>query len=261
LAAVCAALVCGLPARPCRAQDTPEHRPIDGDVHREPPRAALAHYKKGRELYLAGRYREAVVELEAALALDPESPNLLYNLARVYELLGEIDTSIAHYKHYRELLPPSEVEERARVTGTLQRLEGARKQVPDQPPQATPAAPAPQMERGVADTTFWVFTTTAVAALVAGGALGVAALNSEKDAKRLVLADSDSVAKRRNLISRTNRYALGSDLSLLAGAVLGTTAILLFALREKPVQSQSRALGVDVAVGPTGGFISFQGRL
>jgi tetratricopeptide (TPR) repeat protein len=223
----------------------------------------MAHYKKGRELYLAGRYREAVVELEAALALDPESPNLLYNLARVYELLGEIDVSIAHYKHYRELLPPSEVEERARVTGTLQRLEGAREQVPDQPPVApSPLPQPPQMERGVADATFWVFTAASVAAFIAGGALGVAALNSEKDAKRLVLEDSDSVAKRRSLISRTNRFALGSDLSLLAGAVLGTTAILLFALREKPVQSQSRAkLGVDVGIGPTGGFISFQGRL
>lgn len=260
MAALCAVLVCGLPVRPGLAQDAAE-RVHGEDGHREPPRAALAHYKKGRELYLAGRYREAVVELEAALALDPESPNLLYNLARVYELLGEIDTSIAHYKHYRELLPPSEVEERARVTGTLQRLEGARTQVPDEPPTVT-AAPAPRMERGVADATFWVFTSASVAAFIAGGALGVVALNSEKDAKHLVLEDSDSVAKRRSLISRTNRMALGSDLSLLAGAVLGTTAILLFALREKPVQSQSRAkLGVDVAIGPTGGFVSFQGRM
>jgi tetratricopeptide (TPR) repeat protein len=225
---------------------------------RKPPRAAVQHYQKGRELYLAGRYREAVVELEAALALDPESPNLLYNLARVYELLGEIDTSISHYKHYRALLAPSETEERARVDGTLQRLEGARTQVPDEEPLTQP--PPPELKRGVADATFWGFTTVAAAALVTGGALGIAALNAEKDAKSLVVDDSDSEARRNARILRSDRLALASDLSLLAGAVLGTTAILLFALRQKPVKSPPR-VALDFGAGPKGGFLTLRGQL
>jgi tetratricopeptide (TPR) repeat protein len=257
LALSCLVLIGSLRPAHCFGQDS-SARPPEGVSGKAPPRAALAHYEKGRELYLAGRYREAVVELEAALALDPESPNLLYNLARVYELLGEIDTSIAHYKHYRELLPPGEVEERARVTGTLQRLEGARKQVPDEAP-LTPQ-PAPELEHGVADATFWSFTAVAAAALITGGALGIAALNSEKDAKHLVLDDSDSVAKRKELIRHTDRLALASDLSLLAGAVLGTTAILLFALRTKPVQSPPRTV-VDISAGPHGAFLLLRGHL
>ncbi len=255
---MCIALAVLLGAGSAFAQDTVA-RPDSSE--REPPRAALEHYRKGRELYSAGRYREAAVELEAALALDPDSPNLIYNLARVYELLGEIDTAILHYKRYRSLLAASEVEERARVTGTLQRLEGARHQVPDTPaPPTAPPPPPVQRERGVADGTFWAFTTLAAASLITGTGLGVAALNTEKDAKRLVLDDDDSVARRKDLISRTDRMALASDLSLLAGAVLGTTAILLYALREKPVQSPPRAV-VDFGAGPGGAFLLLRGQL
>ena len=78
-----------------------------------PPAEALTHYNRGRELYQAGRYREAVVELEDASRLDPGSANLVYNLARVYELLGELDLAIRHYQRYRAMLPPTETEELA----------------------------------------------------------------------------------------------------------------------------------------------------
>jgi tetratricopeptide (TPR) repeat protein len=224
----------------------------------EPPSAAVRHYHKGRELYLAGRYREAAVELEQAVALDPDSPNLVYNLARVYELLAEIDTSIVHYKRYRELLPPGDMEERARVDGTLQRLEGARSQVAE--PPASPAAPPDKLERGVADATFWTFTLVGAAALVAGGAVGVAALDAEKDAENFVVEQDGEVNKHRGLEERADRLALTSDMCLLAGAVLGTTAILLYALRQKPARSPPVGR-LDAGVSPQGAFLVFRGQL
>jgi tetratricopeptide (TPR) repeat protein len=224
----------------------------------EPPSAAVRHYHKGRELYLAGRYREAAVELEQAVTLDPDSPNLVYNLARVYELLAEIDTSIVHYKRYRALLPPGDVEERARVDGTLQRLEGARSQVTELP--ASPAGQPVKLERGVADATFWTFTVVGAAALVAGGAVGVAALGAEKDVEKFVVEEDGDVDKRRDLEDRADRLALTSDMCLLAGAVLGTTAILLYALRQKPARSPPAAK-LDVGVSPQGAFLVFRGQL
>jgi tetratricopeptide (TPR) repeat protein len=76
----------------------------DASPPRMPPPEAIDHYSRGRAHYQAGRYREAVIELEQALALDPGSPNLVYNLARVYELLGRIDPAIANYERYRSML-------------------------------------------------------------------------------------------------------------------------------------------------------------
>jgi tetratricopeptide (TPR) repeat protein len=224
----------------------------------EAPSAAVRHYHKGRELYLAGHYREAAVELEQAVALDPDSPNLVYNLARVYELLAEIDTSIVHYKRYRALLPPGDVEERARVDGTLQRLEGARSQVAG--PPASPAAPPDKLERGVADATFWTFAVVGAVALVAGGAVGVAALDAEKDVKHFVVEQDGDVDKRRDLEERADRLALTSDMCLLAGAVLGTTAVLLYALRQKPAHRPPLSK-LDVGVSPQGAFLVLRGQL
>jgi Flp pilus assembly protein TadD len=248
---------------PVQAQDAIAAGAEDGSHGTAtPPRGALDHYEKGRALYLAGRYREAVVELERALALDPDSPNLVYNLAHVYELLGEIDLAIRHYRHYRELLSEADAAERARVDGTLQRLQGARTQVVDEPPPpAPPPAPGPP-QRGVADGAFWTVTALGAASLVSGGVLGVMALNAEKDAQGYVIKEAGDEKQRDDLIDRTNRLALASDISLLAGAVLGPTAILLYALRTKPAKSGGApraAWGVDA--NKTGAFLLYRRQL
>ena len=230
------------------------------DALTPPPRAALQHYEKGRALYLAGRYRDAAVELEAARALDPDSPNLVYNLAHVYELLGEIDLAIRYYKHYRELL--SEPADIARVDSTLQRLQGARHEVVEPPAPAPAPAPPERPQHGVADAAFWTVTTFALAGLVTGGVLGGMALHADKKAQDFVIRQPDDAQKRQDLIDRANRLALGSDISLLAGAVLGTTAILLFALRTKPAKSavapQARW---NVDLGLKGAFLSYRRQL
>src|SRR5262245_38941542 len=91
------------------ALQAPDESPVKSPG---PPPEALAHYNRGRAHYQAGRYREAVVELEKALSLDPQSPNLVYNVARVYELLGDMERSIAFYERYKRMLPAQEREER-----------------------------------------------------------------------------------------------------------------------------------------------------
>lgn len=225
-----------------------------------PPRAALDHYEKGRALYLAGRYREAVDELESALRLDPDSPNLVYNLAHVYELLGEIDLAIRHYRHYRALLGEAEQLERDRVDGTLQRLEGAREHVVEPPPPPPPAPVAQRVERGVADAAFWSITALALGTFAAGGVLGKMAVDAEHDAQRIQLIEANDFQARQRKIDRSNDLALACDISLLAGVVLGTTAILLFALRTKPVKpGPITRIGVDANA--KGAFLMFRGQL
>ena len=56
----------------------------------EAPPEAKTHFDSGREHFRAGRYREAIVELKAALELDPDSPTLMYNVAYANELLGDL---------------------------------------------------------------------------------------------------------------------------------------------------------------------------
>jgi tetratricopeptide (TPR) repeat protein len=265
LVAVCACLAIWLTPPWAYGQDKTDTAGEPEATSREPPAEALEHYNRGRELYKAGRYREALEELKQALALDPESANLVYNVARVYELLGEIDLAIQHYVRYQKLLPPDQSEEIARVEGTLQRLEGAREQVT--PEQASPRAPAgagPKRQRGVADAAFWTITATAAAALAGGGTVGFMALQADQDAKRFTVGEDGDLRDHGKKILLADRLALASDLTLLAGASLGVTAILLYALRTKPVQEAARPVTrtvVELGAFSGGAILSIRGRL
>jgi tetratricopeptide (TPR) repeat protein len=122
---LCVSLASWIATPPCaRGQDKvePAQAAEDRDEPGEPPAEALKHYERGRALYKAGRYREALAELQMALFLDPNSPNLVYNVARVHELLGEIDLAIEHYVRYQKLLPPDQADEIARVESTSRRI-------------------------------------------------------------------------------------------------------------------------------------------
>src|SRR5262245_50290278 len=91
----------------------------------EPPEDATEaeaqrRYHNGRALYEAGRYSEAVVEIEAALALDPDEPVLLYNLALVHEKLGHYDEAIGALRRMLQGQIPDD--ERARAESAIRRL-------------------------------------------------------------------------------------------------------------------------------------------
>jgi tetratricopeptide (TPR) repeat protein len=53
-------------------------------------------FAEGASLYKAGKYRPAIDKFEAAYALFPE-PNLLYNIARAHEALGDVDQAIVKF--------------------------------------------------------------------------------------------------------------------------------------------------------------------
>ncbi|MET0340622.1 MAG: tetratricopeptide repeat protein [Polyangiales bacterium] len=205
------------------------------EVQRTPPPEALDHYTRGREHYQAGRYREAVIELEQARALDPASPNLVYNLARVYELLGRVDPAIANYERYRSMLPASEAAERNRVTGAIQRLRGARTELSARERDPARGPVLVRSERGVADGAFWTLASISIAALAVGTVSGALALKSERDTEAFVLGRDGDVGDRERLARRADRLSVAADVSLAAGAVGGLTSILLYALRVRPV--------------------------
>jgi tetratricopeptide (TPR) repeat protein len=89
------ALLIGLLAPPlARAQPAAQ-----GDRERDRRTAALGHFEAGRREYQARRYRAAVRELELAHAAMP-SADLLFDIARCHEELGENTRAIALYRRY-----------------------------------------------------------------------------------------------------------------------------------------------------------------
>src|SRR5262249_49479261 len=106
---------------------------------------AQEHFKRARELYQSGSYREALGELETAQQLDPGAKDLSFNLGVVNEKLGRIEAALAHFRHYLEMnVTP---QERARTEALIRRLEGAKHEVeapkPTPPPGFVQVVPAP----------------------------------------------------------------------------------------------------------------------
>lgn len=233
----------------------------------QPSDEALTYYERGRELYAQGQYGPAAEQLELALELDPNSPTLIYNLARVYELMGELERSLVYYDEYTAALPAGETEERARIEATKARLRGA-----IESGQATPAetAPPPAAEieapqpryvsvRGVADAPFFILMGVGVAALIGGGVTGVLALGKKNAVEDFVLPTDGSFEQRMELQDQAGTLALISDISLGVGGALCVGALLLYLLRKETYEelpSGARAgLRGGVSLDPNGGFL------
>jgi tetratricopeptide (TPR) repeat protein len=190
-----------------------------------PSKEALDHFALGRRAYLDGRYRDALAELKSALRHDSDAPDLLYNVARVYENLREFDQAIVYYQRYLGHLPTAanaaEREERERTLKTIRRLQGAKHEDPREP------------SRGRADLVFWLSASGAVALFAGGAALGMLALDRKQDVAGFVLGVDGSLARRDTLSRQTKTLGAVADGLFIAGGVALTGAALLYFLRER----------------------------
>lgn len=211
---------------------------------RSPPDEAVERYRAAYEHYESGRYDEAIAELEAALRLDPESPTLIYNLARVSELVGDLDRALEMQRAYLERLPRGERRERRQTERAIRRLEGAIEAREAQRPAPTTRPlevafrddPVYVRERGVADAAFWTTGVGGVALVGAGAVLGVLALERAAEADEFVLGVDGTPAGRAALSDEARRLALAADVTLAVGGAAILGAILLYALRERVVE-------------------------
>jgi len=212
----------------------------------ETPPEAVDLYRLAREHYEAGQYREAAAELERALVLDPDSPTLVYNLARVYELLGDLDQALEMYERYQRLLPQQQAREQERAEATIRRLQGAQRaggpedEPPEQPQEVEPLRQLPGLvlvrENGVADAAFWVTLAGGVVSMAAGAIFGALALGARDSAESFVLGPDGRLQQRDQLYDRAQTYGIVADVTLAAGGVAVVAAGLLFFLREHTVE-------------------------
>lgn len=221
-----------------RADEPQLEEPTQTD--RTPPPEALDHYERGREHFRAGRYGEAIIELKAALELDPESRTLLYNVAYTSELLGNVDEAIDYYEKYLAALPESQAKEREKTELTLRRLRGRRAEQAAAPQPKAEAPPPPEPSAGRADVWFWLSLGGGAAFLAGGAVAGVLALQRENDVSHFVVGKDGSLKQHDALIDEANTLALSSDVLVATGGALVVTAALLYFLRDEDAAEPAR---------------------
>lgn len=217
-------------------------------AHQTPPEA-LELFQSARAHYREGRYPDAATDLERAITLDPASTTLHYNLARVYELMGQLEDALTSYRHYLGLLPPTEAQERERTEETIQRLLGAI--ASDTPQEVAPAEPLRELEgtvlvreRGVADVPFWITLGGGAAVLAASVLTGSFALERAGARDSLTLTEPGGVTAYQDeyasLDATANALGITTDVFVGVGAAAVIAAVLLFVLRENEVEREIR---------------------
>lgn len=228
-------------------------------------RAAVRHYERGREHYQAGRYPEAAEELEEAHRLDPNSPTLAYNLARVYELMGDYDRATSYYSRLIEMTPEDDAQH-VSAQAALERVRGAQAALDAQREEqlaadeerrareeqarqealreaerqareeATVETERRLGRRGRADGLFYGSAALAIGALGGGSVLGFYALRQDNEADDWVVGPNHSARQRSAAQASARRMAIGADLLLGTGVAAGVSALLLYYLRERHPQ-------------------------
>jgi tetratricopeptide (TPR) repeat protein len=225
LAIVALASASSLGAPRARAEDASEES--EEEPEKTPAQIeAEKHYKRAKELYSLGRYREAIAQLEAALKLDPKGAELLYNLGLVHEKLGDADEAIDAYQRYLKVLGDDvDPEEDKKIRGIIKRLEGAKAELA--------AKEAKKTEHRFTS----VSTGLAVGSAVAVGFtlfFGVNALNHDKKARDFMVGSDGTAADRDALIDKSKREAIFADVFGVAAIGAGVASAILYFTSEFP---------------------------
>ncbi len=253
-AALAVGLGVTLLARPplAAAAEAPESASAPEVGTPEATAAARAHFTRGRDLYQAGSYREAIVELDAARALDPKAKDLVFNLAIVHEKLGQIDDALRYARLYAQMdLEPAE---RTRAESYIKRLEGAKAEVAVAKPThgSTSGSPPPgdvDRTRGRLDAATIVVGVVAIGAVAAGTALGVKALG-DKPPANVETGPSLTYQTLVNQQTTAHTEAVAADACFGGAAAAAVVATVLYFARYRDAAPTATSGASHVRVAP-----------
>ncbi len=223
------------PEAPAEGSETPARR--EENPHDQVEEAARSYFERALSHYRAGRYHDAIRELDAAFALDPTGKDLAYNLALVHERLGQLREAVAYLRRYVQL--ESDPAEIASAREAITRIEGARVEqaelaalspAPVAPASAPPVTAPSCAEPGRWDG--WVTATSgaAVVAMVVGAAFGVGSLLAAPgDA---ATSSERSIDDLRRAAKNARTYAQVADVAFGVGLLSGAAAGLLYFGRD-----------------------------
>jgi tetratricopeptide (TPR) repeat protein len=234
--------------------------------------------EEGAALYAARDYRRAIEKFIQAYAVDTD-PNLLFNIARCYEELGDVDAAIEKYETFLKT-PGADTRGRQRARESLEALREAQKNgdEAEAPSTETEAAELSEPEMAAAPTAdadgnpspvlpWVVLGGTALFAAVGTTFYLLGASDHGKVTDGRGYGDSNVVAAmtRReadDLVNSGDTKKLVGGINFgLAGALAATYVVLLVSADEaspaEPVPGPS--LGFSLSPSPDGPSVLVQG--
>lgn len=264
---VAASMALGFAAAPAAAAN--EARPATAPANQ----ASVAQLnEEGAAFYAARDYRRAIEKFIQAYAID-EDPNLLFNIARCYEELGEVDAAIEKYENFLKT-PGADTRGRQRARESLATLRASKETPSAEVSPAADASPPPQDAQPGAASPQATEDSNLLPWLTLGGSVAFAALGTTfyllgagdhgevTDAQGYGDPNAITPITRRDaqeLVDAGDTKKLIGGISFgLAGALAATYVVLLITGDESGAEREP-SLGFSLLPSPEGTSVAVQG--
>lgn len=192
---------------------------------------AAAHFQQAERFFNEGRYEESVREFEAANVLGPH-PDLLFNLGKCHERLGDLAEALSYYRSYVKAVP--EAEDAGLVRVAIADLERQQRERGTDSALAAVAGDAPRALAVVPGTTStpggrtwtWVLAGAAGAGLATGVGLGFGAQTARDEMVR----ERHAAPEVQQLHDAALGRATGANFAYATAGAAALTAFILFFL-------------------------------
>jgi tetratricopeptide (TPR) repeat protein len=214
--------------------------------------AARRQLDRGEQLFEQGDYAEAIATFDAGFAIEPH-PDFLYAKGQAQRLSGDCVGAIASYRGYLASRPPAREAEATHFNIARCEAELAKQLAERRDEPALPAPAPPPADTTVAAPAWyrdWVGGVLAGGALIGVGVGATMLVVADRAVDRANNADflPDYVHEKEFAHSRR---VIGV-VSLIAGGVLATAAVVRYATRPSRIEITQPAAG-DGAVITIGG--------
>lgn len=198
----------------------------------EDERARLL-FDNGHQLYMEGRYEDALAAWTEAYALS-QRPLILFNMANAYERNGQLKEAVSVLNRYRAYAQPDEQEVILRRIKNMEERQAQVAPLVVPTPEPTRLTPFPTAEV--------MFVSTGAVALVSGILLGSGAKNQGNLAAQYCGGPGLPCSqKAAEFLKKERRYALGADVCFVAGGLATAAGIGLLLLPKKGADNDATA--------------------
>lgn len=218
----------------------------------DPKEEAQGHIAKAMEAHGKNDFATALVELQAAYALDP-IPDLLYAIGQVHVKLDRCPEAVAYYEQYLATKPAAQATADTKQAIETCNVTTAPPPPPPEPPPPPPAVTTTEPAAWYKDKLGGALVLTGVVASAVGIVMYTGARSDLDDAESAMSLDSYN-----DLVDSAKSKRLSSVVLVGGGvALIGAGVIRYYLLRGS---SNQEARGVGVVPAQGGGLVTWTGQ-